>query len=156
MDNKPLSASFSRSRNPAEPIDDLESQISLLRFICRLCGRLLERLRSMFVGPDGIYACPRWLIYLAMAFAVFEIEGWLMVSLRSHVSIFWWRMMTEGSMMLAAILPGFVMARIEDRPFGDFGLPARRAFGRNFWVGTLWGIGSLEHPDAGIAHRGRV
>jgi membrane protease YdiL (CAAX protease family) len=53
-------------------------------------------------------------------------------------------MMIEASMMLAAILPGFVMARIEDRPFGDFGLPARRAFGRNFWVGTLWGIGSLS------------
>ena len=47
-------------------------------------------------------------------------------------------------MMLAAILPSFVMARIEDRPFGDFGLPARRAFGRNFWVGTLWGIVSLS------------
>ena len=46
-------------------------------------------------------------------------------------------------MMLAAILPGFVMARIEGCRFGDFGLPARGAFGRNFWVGTLWGITSL-------------
>ena len=36
------------------------------------------------------------------------------------------------------------MARIESRPFGDFGLPARRAFGRNFWVGTFWGIASLS------------
>jgi len=53
-------------------------------------------------------------------------------------------MITESSMMLAAILPGFVMARIEARPFGDFGLPGRRAFGRNFWVGTLWGIASLS------------
>ena len=52
--------------------------------------------------------------------------------------------MIEASMMLAVILPGFVMARIEDRPFGDFGLPARRAFGRNFWVGALWGIASLS------------
>jgi membrane protease YdiL (CAAX protease family) len=53
-------------------------------------------------------------------------------------------MIAEMSLMLAAILPGFVMARIEGRPFGDFGLPARTAFGRNFWVGTLWGIASLS------------
>ena len=80
-----------------------------------------------------------------MAWIVYQIEGWLVVvSFQSHLNVLWWRMMIEASMMLAAILPGFVMARIEGRPFGDFGLPARRAFGRNFWVGTLWGIGSLS------------
>ncbi len=79
-----------------------------------------------------------------MAWVVYQAEGWLAVSLRSHLSVLWWRMMIEASMMLAAILPGFVMARIEGRPFGDFGLPLRRAFGRNFWVGTLWGIASLS------------
>ena len=45
--------------------------------------------------------------------------------------------------MLAAILPAFVMSRIEDRSFGDFGLPARGALRRNFWVGSLWGVVSL-------------
>ena len=101
-------------------------------------------LRDVFVGPQGIYPGTRWLIYLAMAFVVFELEGWLLLSVRSHLSDLSWRMMFEASMMLAAILPGFVMARIEGRPFGDFGLPARRAFGRNFWVGTLWGTVSLS------------
>ena len=38
-------------------------------------------------------------------------------------------MIIEASMMLAAILPGFVMARIEGPSFGNFGLPARGAFG---------------------------
>jgi membrane protease YdiL (CAAX protease family) len=101
-------------------------------------------LRNVFVGPDGIYALPRWLIYLAMAWIVFQVEGWLLVSLQSQWNALWRRMIVEACMMLAAILPGFVMARIEGRPFGDFGLPARRAFGRNFWVGTLWGIASLS------------
>ncbi len=101
-------------------------------------------LRDVFAGPDGIYAVPRWLIYLAMAFVVFQVEGWLVVSLQSHLNALWWRMIVEASMMLAAILPGFLMAHIEGRSFGDFGLPARRAFGRNFWVGTLWGIASLS------------
>jgi membrane protease YdiL (CAAX protease family) len=84
-----------------------------------------------------------WLIYLGMAYVIFEVEGWLVMSLRSQLSVLWWRLTIEVGMMLAAILPAFVMGRIEDRPFGDFGLPMRRAFGRNFWVGSLWGIGSL-------------
>ncbi len=65
------------------------------------------------------------------------------MSLREHLDALWWRMTIEAGMMLAAILPGLAMARLEGRPFGDFGLPARRAFGKNFWVGALWGIVSL-------------
>ncbi len=101
-------------------------------------------LRDVFLSPTGLYPGTRWLIYLAMAFVVFQVEGWLIASLHSQVNLYWWRMMVEASMMLAAILPGFAMARIEGCAFGDFGLPARRAFGRNFWVGTLWGIASLS------------
>src|SRR5437879_3591121 len=71
-------------------------------------------LRDLFVGPDGIYADPRWLIYLAIAFVVFQMEVWLLASLRPYLSDLLWRMMIEASMMLAAILPGFVMARIEN------------------------------------------
>ena len=100
--------------------------------------------REVFVGPDGMYAGTRWLIYLAMAGIVLLIEGALMHFVHPHAGgPEWWGMVMEASMMLAAILPGFVMVRIEGRPFGDFGLPARGAFGRNFWVGTLWGIASL-------------
>ncbi len=101
-------------------------------------------LREVLVGPDGIYAVPRWLIYLAMAWLVFQVEGWLVSSFGSHLNTLWWRVVIETSLMLSAIIPGFAMARIEGRPFGEFGLPARRAFRQNFWVGTLWGIASLS------------
>jgi membrane protease YdiL (CAAX protease family) len=107
-------------------------------------ARRKSPLRDFFIGPDGIYAVPRWLIYLAMAYVIFQVEVWLLASLPPHLTDLSWSMMIELSRMLAVILPGFVMARIEGRPFGDFGLPARRAFGRNFWVGTLWGIVSLS------------
>jgi membrane protease YdiL (CAAX protease family) len=100
--------------------------------------------REVFVGPDGLYAGTRWLIYLAMGGIILLLEGALLHFVHPHESgALLWGMATEASMMLAAILPGFVMAQIEGRPFGDFGLPARGAFGRNFWVGTLWGIASL-------------
>jgi hypothetical protein len=100
--------------------------------------------RDVFVGPDGLYAGTRWLIYLALGGIVLLIEGALIHFTHPHVGgPVWWGMVTEASLMLAAILPGLVMAQIEGQPFGDFGLPARGAFGRNFWVGTLWGIVSL-------------
>src|ERR1700688_938663 len=89
---------------------------------------------TAFRLPNGVYAAARWLIYLAMAYVIFQIEGWLVASLHPQVSDLWWRMIMEATMMLAAILPGFVMAKIEARPFGDFGLQARSALGKNFWV----------------------
>jgi membrane protease YdiL (CAAX protease family) len=46
--------------------------------------------------------------------------------------------------MVAALIPGFVLARIERRPFGDYGLPAQRAFRGKFWIGALWGFAGLS------------
>jgi hypothetical protein len=154
MDNKPLWPS-SAEPEPTLPSDDvkpneaspssLSSPPSALSSSLSTAGARREsRLRNVFVGPEGIYAVPRWLIYLAMAWIIFEVEGWLIASLQSQMNALWWYITVEASRMLAAILPAFVMTRIEQRPFGDFGLPARRAFGRNFWVGILWGIASLS------------
>jgi membrane protease YdiL (CAAX protease family) len=84
------------------------------------------------------------LLYLVMAYVVFKTEQWLLMSVSSHLNALWWRMMVEAIMMLAAIVPAFVMAQIEARPFGDFGLPASGAFARNFWVGAVWGIAALS------------
>jgi len=100
--------------------------------------------REVFIGPGGMYPGTRWMIYLALGGLVLLLEAVIMHFVRPHAGgPVWWSMVTETTMLLAAILPGLVMALIEGRPFGDFGLPAREAFGRNFWVGTLWGIGSL-------------
>ncbi|HXY77352.1 MAG TPA: hypothetical protein VEH47_00945, partial [Candidatus Acidoferrales bacterium] len=100
--------------------------------------------REIFVGPDGMYAGTRWLIYLVMGGTVLFIEDTFLLFVHPQAGEpVWWGVITQITRVLAAILPGFVMARIEDRPFGDFGLPARGAFGRNFWVGTVWGIAGL-------------
>lgn len=55
----------------------------------------------------------------------------------------WGMLATEFLGVLAAIIPAVVMARIEKRPLGDYGLPAKEAFGKRFWVGALWGIVAL-------------
>jgi CAAX protease family protein len=142
MENEPSSAEPKRpgvdDPNLVEPSDGTS-----LTSISPMEARRESPLRDIFVGPNGIYPGTRWLIYLAMAWTLFEIEAWLIMSIQSRLSTLWWRMITEASLMLASVLPAFVMARIEDRRFGDFGLPARCAFRRNFWVGTLWGLVSL-------------
>ena len=86
-----------------------------------------------------------WLIYLAMGGVLVFVLGVVLhyAHPKSGGSV-WWMMTSETGLMLAAILPGFVMALIEGLPFGAFGLPRRHAFGRNFWAGTLWGIASLS------------
>jgi uncharacterized protein len=159
MDNKPLLPSSAEPEPIVPtivPTDDAKANESSVSPASSLSSSPLSSsssmtsarrespLRDVFIGPRGIYPGTLWLIYLAMAFVVFQVEAWMMVSLRSRLDVLWFRMTIEGCMMLAAILPGFVMARIEGLPFGDFGLPARRAFGRDFWVGTLWGIAALS------------
>src|SRR5581483_224959 len=37
-----------------------------------------------------------------------------------------------------------IMAAIEHRPPGDYGLPLRHAFGKLFWWGAIWGMASLS------------
>jgi len=148
MDNKPLLPSPTEPE-PSVAADDAKLSepaslsTSLPSSLPTSSARRESVLRDGFIGPDGVYPGACWLIYLAMAWIVYQVEGWLLVSFQSDLNALWWRIIIEACMMLAAILPGFAMARIEGRPFGDFGLPARRAFGRNFWVGALWGIGSL-------------
>ena len=165
MDNKPLSdfsgqpklsapeneiareralSAVESGRRSAGAAETNDSIVALPQSVPAPSPQCESPLRDVFLGPTGVYPGTRWLVYLAMALVVFQVEGWLVVSLRSQLNVLWSRMMIEAGMMLAAILPGFAMARIENRPFGSFGLPARYAFGRNFWVGTLWGTVSLS------------
>ena len=53
-------------------------------------------------------------------------------------------MLEEFGMLLAAIAPALVLARIERRPWKAYGLPAAQALGKMFWVGTLWGFAAIS------------
>jgi membrane protease YdiL (CAAX protease family) len=97
----------------------------------------------VFVGPEGWMAVPRWLIYLVMALLLFFGLGATVTALHLRNRL-WADLAVEIGMLVAAVAPGFVMARLEERPFGKFGLPACGAFGRNFWTGAFWGIGWLS------------
>jgi membrane protease YdiL (CAAX protease family) len=102
-----------------------------------------------------MYAGTRWLIYLVMVGIVLFIEAVIMHFVHPHAGgAVEWSLAERAEFALAAILPGFVMTKIEGCRFGEFGLPARAAFGRNFWVGALWGIASLTVLMLGLRATG--
>jgi membrane protease YdiL (CAAX protease family) len=56
----------------------------------------------------------------------------------------WGELLAKAILAIAMIAPALAISRIEGRSFGDFGLPARQAFGGLFWIGVLWGLISLS------------
>jgi len=110
-------------------------------FISPLERPLLEPTSAIFVGPQGLRAGWRLLLYAVMWRALRMLLGILLEDIEPHVAIkLWIDMIAELGSFAVVAIPAVVMGRIEKRPFGDFGLPRRGAFGKPFWVGMLWGI----------------
>src|SRR5215813_7909926 len=57
----------------------------------------------------------------------------------------------EGLSFLIVFLPALVMARLESRSLGDYGLPARSMFRGQFWHGAALGIVEISVLVGGIA-----
>jgi membrane protease YdiL (CAAX protease family) len=105
---------------------------------------LADRIDSMFIGRDGVRWFWRLLAYLAMRQVLYWILGDAVLHAQeAGVSFLWVLLIGESVYMVAAMAPAFLMARLERRRFGDYGLPGRIAFGKFFWVGAAWGIGAV-------------
>jgi membrane protease YdiL (CAAX protease family) len=98
-------------------------------------------MHAWFVGPQGLRAGWRLLIYVAL----WRVFGLLLDALVSRVvpqtvPDVWQDLAVESKRMIAVLLPAMLMAAIEKRRFGTYGLPRRGAFGKSFWTGVVWGI----------------
>jgi hypothetical protein len=115
------------------------------------------RVQRIFMGTDGLRPLWRFLLYLLMYRA-------LKVGLRILISAalpdmpqIWLLFIAELGSAIIALAPALLMARLENRAFGDYGLPPAFGFGRLFWVGAVWGLLSitallLAMGAAGIFH----
>ena len=123
-------------------------------------------LRTVFVGPNGIRAGWRVLIFLALVAAIV-----LFVGLAAAIPIALLHVdknsinkigaaasgltplglsLSEGALFLFPTIAALIMARIEHRKYGQYGLPIRFAFRKDFWIGTLVGFAAISGCLLGI------
>ena len=100
---------------------------------------------NIFVGPNGIRAGWRLVIFLALDFAfvyaIVHIPG--VRSLLPSQQIFTAKglLLSEGLLnLLPLLLAAAVMTFIEKRSFADYGMPLQEAFGKRFWQGVPLGF----------------
>ena len=109
--------------------------------------RELSVTERILFASDGLR--PGWSVlgYFGGAFITIYWAMWLGASFfREPVtgaSVLWREMFQEVAMLLGAVLPALLMARIEGRRLDDYGLPLRKAFGKNFWTGAGWGLAAI-------------
>jgi uncharacterized protein len=105
--------------------------------------------RNAFVGPNGVRAAWRFLMFVALAFVFFIGFGTLLALLQpqrfqrpagpfimSPRSTITQEVILLGAVFLAA----FIMSQMEKRSFWSYGMPLRGAFGKLFWQGVLFGL----------------
>jgi hypothetical protein len=101
-------------------------------------------LHSAFIGPDGLRAGWRFAIYLIAFFALLFLITFTtkpFLHLKPHQTPpVWVFLLGEFESLVAAVLPALALARYENRQFRAYGLPLQSAFGKQFWIGLIWGI----------------
>jgi hypothetical protein len=98
---------------------------------------------TVFLGPHGLRAGWRFAIYLAAVIGLFYALSFINLPSVSHghgLPPLWFLLVGEGEQLAVALIPALALSRLEKRPFGDYGLPHRAAFGKGFWAGSVWGI----------------
>ena len=104
--------------------------------------------RNIFIGPYGLRAGWRLLIFVAMLVVLFFVVGGLAQQrLRrllgtdfSAPSV----IIGELFSFVLVVVATFIMSKIEHRRFAAYGIPAHGFLGKNFWMGALWGFVMLS------------
>ncbi|MFZ0298790.1 MAG: CPBP family intramembrane glutamic endopeptidase [Candidatus Sulfotelmatobacter sp.] len=94
---------------------------------------------------DGGGLRPGWGVafYVAMFYLLEYVFVRWAGSLDLGASGLWSMMLEEFGVFVAAAVPALVLARVENRAWGAYGLPGRLAFGKLFWLGAVWGFASI-------------
>jgi uncharacterized protein len=99
---------------------------------------------TLFLGADGLR--PGW------GFA-FYVTGFLLLQQLAVVLAWsrdfgdhglWSMLLEEFGNLVAAVVPAAILARVERRKWGAYGLPGKQAFGKLFWIGASWGFSAIS------------
>jgi membrane protease YdiL (CAAX protease family) len=121
----------------------------------------LPRLRTLFVGPSGFRAGWRLLAYVALVTLLFRLEDIgrrILLHESEEVTAY---VATKAAKLVASLLASSIMARLERRPFGSFGLPWRQTLRTDFWRGAFVGFTAITGllvalRAVGAFHFGRI
>ena len=98
----------------------------------------------VFFNEKGLRSGWRIVIYLfqilVLSLAFNFVLGRVLHLPKTTTPPMWQLFLQEGLSFLIVFLPALVMAQLESRPIGDYGLPARGLFGGQFWHGAALGI----------------
>jgi uncharacterized protein len=105
-------------------------------------------MRRIFFNSEGLRAGWRLLIFVAIYVGLGFATNWVLLRLfhpieRSFldpVGLSVDELQALGQVVIAT----WIMALLERRRFNDYGIPVRNAFGRNFWIGIVWGLASTS------------
>src|SRR5467141_940124 len=106
-------------------------------------SKIPPRENRLFKGQGIPFVLLRICIFIALATGISFALQWIAAGLSGgERSIYSPRNLTlsEGALMAGALAAGLIMSQLEGRPFGDYGLPVRWAFGKLFWQGALFGL----------------
>jgi membrane protease YdiL (CAAX protease family) len=93
-------------------------------------------------GLSSLQFMPLYLFAGIVLFLVISIgAGYL---LPARFPRLWGEFFAEVALAAAAILPACLIATIEQRPFGLYGLSGSQAFGKHFWAGVAWGTAAVS------------
>jgi membrane protease YdiL (CAAX protease family) len=111
----------------------------------------------MFAGPQGVRAGWRLLVFLVLVTmlsgAAFLLQKAIVHGASTDFSaknVIIGETFTFGIVLIATA----IMGRFERRSLADYGLPARKALGKQFWTGALWGFAMLSLIIAMMAATG--
>jgi len=129
--------------DPGMPVENGSVESRILVAAHTFHGRAKVVLIKVFIGPNGLRAGWRLLLFILMA-AIFGLLLGSMVRGAVRGVTPKSLILGEGIGLLSVVLAGAVMARIERRSFADYALPLRGALGIRFWFGALWGFAGLS------------
>jgi uncharacterized protein len=99
--------------------------------------------RTLFLGSDGLRPGWGFVFYVTAYYLLQRFAVQLAWSRNLGASGLWSSMLEEFGRLVAAVVPSFVLARVERRPWKVYGLPGKQALGKLFWLGTLWGFAGI-------------
>ena len=101
-------------------------------------------LRPVFYGPDELRAGWRLVIFLTMVIGLTSIANLVLGRLFPGAGDATRFLVLEIEDITIALFASWVMGRIEGRTIGDYGLPWRRSFRREFWQGAVLGFACIS------------